>query len=54
MRVWTGTRDITWDGKILTGGWRYTFESQQVLFRGDRGIEHITTIQDREITWGRG
>lgn len=34
--------------------WRYTHESQQVLHPGDRGFEHVTAIQDREITWGRG
>ena len=26
----------------------------QVLHPGDRGFEHVTAIQDREITWGRG
>lgn len=34
--------------------WRYTHESQQALHPGDRGFEHVTTIQDKEITWGRG
>jgi hypothetical protein len=34
--------------------WRYTHESQQVLHPGDRGFAHVTAIQDREITWGRG
>lgn len=34
--------------------WRYTHESQQVLFPGDLGFEYVTAIQDREITWGRG
>ena len=34
--------------------WRYTHESQQVLHPGDRGFEHVTAIQDQEITWGRG
>lgn len=34
--------------------WRYTHESQQVLFPGDRGFEHVTAIQDQEVTWGRG
>lgn len=32
--------------------WRYTHESQQVLFRGDLGFEYVTAIQDREVTWG--
>jgi hypothetical protein len=34
--------------------WRYTHESQQVLFAGDLGFAHVTAIQDQEITWGRG
>jgi hypothetical protein len=34
--------------------WRYTHESQQVLFQGDLGFEYVTAIQNREITWGRG
>jgi hypothetical protein len=34
--------------------WRYTHENQQVLHPGDRGFEHVTAIQDREVTWGRG
>lgn len=34
--------------------WRYTHESQQALFPGDPGFEYVTSIQDKEITWGRG
>ncbi len=34
--------------------WRYTHESQQALHPGDPGFEHVTAIQDQEITWGRG
>jgi len=34
--------------------WRYTHESQQALFPGDRGFEHVTTIQNKDVTWGRG
>ena len=34
--------------------WRYTHESQQVLFPGDLGFAHVTSLQDQEITWGRG
>jgi len=33
--------------------WRYTHESQQVLFPGDLGFSYVTTIQDKEIIWGR-
>ena len=34
--------------------WRYTHESQQALYPGDLGFEYVTSIQDREIIWGRG
>lgn len=33
--------------------WRYTHESQQVLYPGDLGFEYVTTIQDKDIKWGR-
>ena len=33
--------------------WRYTDESQKALYPGDRGFEYVTTIQDKEIVWGR-
>lgn len=32
---------------------RYTDQSQQQLYPGDRGFEYVTTIQDTEIVWGR-
>lgn len=33
--------------------WRYTDESQKALYPDDRGFEYVTTIQDKEIVWGR-
>lgn len=49
---------ISYENRLIDLGvarsWRYTHESQQVLHPGDRGFEHVTAIQDREITWGRG
>jgi len=33
---------------------RYTHESQQQLYPGDLGFEFVTSIQDKEIAWGRG
>ncbi len=33
--------------------WRYTHESQQVLFPGDMGFEFVTTIQEQSIWWGQ-
>lgn len=32
--------------------WRYTHESQQQIFPGDRGFEYVAALQDREILWG--
>jgi hypothetical protein len=49
---------ISYESRLIDLGtarsWRYTHESQQVLHPGDRGLENVTAIQDREITWGRG
>ena len=49
---------ISYESRLIDLGtarnWRYTHESQQVLHPGDRGFAHVTAIQDREITWGRG
>lgn len=54
----TCTVTISYESRLIDLGtprnWRYTHESQQVLHPGDRGFEHVTAIQDREITWGRG
>ena len=33
---------------------RYTKESQEFLFTGDKGLDRIASLQDKEITWGRG
>jgi hypothetical protein len=54
----TCTITISYESRLIDlntpRNWRYTHESQQILFPGDRGFEHVTAIQDREITWGRG
>ena len=54
----TCTITISYESRLIDlntpRNWRYTHESQQVLFPGDRGFEHVTALQDREITWGRG
>lgn len=54
----TCTITISYESRLIDLGtarnWRYTHESQQVLFPGDLGFGHVTAIQDREITWGRG
>ena len=52
------TLTISYESRLIDLGrarsWRYTHESQQVLHPGDKGFEFVTSIQDREITWGRG
>ena len=54
----TCTITISYESRLIdltvARSWRYTHESQQVLYPGDLGFEYVTAIQDREITWGRG
>lgn len=49
---------VSYESRLIdlnrTREWRYTHESQQALFPGDKGFEFVSTIQDKEITWGRG
>ncbi len=33
---------------------RYTNDDQQRRFPGDRGLEHVSSLQDLDIPWGRG
>jgi len=52
------TVTISYENRLIDLGtprnWRYTHESQQALAPGDQGFAFVTTIQDKEITWGRG
>lgn len=32
---------------------RYTHESQRVLSPGDKGLEYVAALQDKELAWGR-
>lgn len=32
---------------------RYTDAAQQALYPGDRGLEFVAALQDRELVWGR-
>lgn len=54
----TCTLTLSYESRLIdltiARAWRYTSESQQVLHPGDRGFDYVTTIQDKEITWGRG
>jgi hypothetical protein len=33
---------------------RYTHEDQQLDYPGDRGFEYVPSLQNMDITWGRG
>lgn len=35
-------------------GLRYTNEEQQRLFSGDKGLEYVGSLQDKNIIWGSG
>jgi hypothetical protein len=52
------TISITYENRMIDlttpREFRYTHESQQVLYPGDLGFEFVTAIQDQEIVWGRG
>jgi hypothetical protein len=52
------TINITYESRMIdltrAREWRYTHESQQVLHPDDMGFEFVTSIQDKEIVWGRG
>lgn len=54
----TCTVTITYESRLIDLNTprelRYTHEAQQQLYPGDRGFEYVTTIQDQDITWGRG
>jgi hypothetical protein len=49
---------ITYESRLIDlrrpREWRYTHESQQQIFPGDRGFEFVAGLQDKEITWGAG
>jgi hypothetical protein len=51
------TITIAYESRLIdlnrTREWRYTHESQQVLYPGDLGLEYVAAIQDLKITWGQ-
>lgn len=53
----TASITITYESQLITlmrpREWRYTHESQQQLYPGDRGFEFITQIQEVDVKWGR-
>ena len=48
---------VTYESRLIdlqsAREWRYTHESQQVLSPGDLGFEYITSLQDKDISWGQ-
>ncbi len=48
--------EVAYEGRLIDlyrpREWRYTHESQQQLYPGDRGFEYVAGLQDREIMWG--
>lgn len=54
----TCTVTITYESRLIDLNspreLRYTHEAQQQLYPGDMGFEFVTTLQEKEITWGRG
>lgn len=53
----SATGQITYESILIDllrpNDWRYTDQSQKTLYPGDRGFEYVTTIQDKELPWGR-
>ena len=49
--------DIDCENRLLDltrpSNFRYTKESQNFLFSGDKGLDRINSLQDRQILWGR-
>jgi hypothetical protein len=47
---------ITYESRLIDLNrpreFRYTHESQQVLYPGDLGLEYVAGLQDKEIAWG--
>jgi hypothetical protein len=54
----TSTVSITYESRLIelqrSKEIRYTDEEQQRLFSGDLGLQYVTSLQDSQITWGKG
>jgi|TARA_R100000482_G_scaffold66592_2_gene24880 hypothetical protein len=54
----TSKISITVENKLITlekpVDRRYTDQDQKNLFTGDRGLEYVDSLQDKEIVWGGG
>lgn len=53
----TCTIEVSYEGRLIdlqrAREWRYTHESQQQIYAGDRGFEYVASLQDKEIIWGQ-
>lgn len=53
----TCTVTITYESRLIDLNrpreLRYTHEAQQQLYPGDMGFQYVTTIQDKDLPWGR-
>jgi hypothetical protein len=53
----TFTITITYESRLIDltrpREWRYTHESQKVLYPGDKGFEFVTVIQEQTPWWGQ-
>lgn len=51
------TISITYESRLVDlqrpREFRYTHESQKILYPDDLGFEYVASIQEQEITWGR-
>ena len=54
----TSKISITVENKLITlekpVDRRYTDQDQKNLFTGDRGLEYVDSLQDKEVMWGGG
>lgn len=54
----TSTVSITYESRLIdlqrAREIRYTDEEQQRLFTGDVGLQYVASLQDSQITWGKG
>lgn len=52
----TCTISVTYESRLIdlqrTREFRYTHEGQKLFDAADRGFEFVTSLQDKEITWG--
>lgn len=54
----TSTVSLTYESRLIdlqrAREIRYTDEEQQRLFSGDIGLQYVASLQDSQVTWGKG